>query len=279
VKASLIVAGILVTALCVGAQERPPNSIPPTNSETGSSMGKLNSKEKADKSSQTDHAEPQVLPCNQASPCYVVDELQRKTEEQEAKESSLDTLTRRYMWATIIGVVGAWMGLGVLIWQTIASRTSAQRQIRAYVGPEGATIGDGTTWDPPQPNVPGVVMFIKNFGQTPAYKVVSWAQIAVIAVKDENTMLIVPPMVEQFSTTVGSGASYNKISKLDRQLAPNEIADIAAGVRAIYWYGRIEYRDIFKRPRFTNFRLRYMGQYPPPANAILNFSEKGNDTN
>jgi hypothetical protein len=38
---------------------------------------------------------------------------------------SLDTLTRFSLWATIIGVVGAWIGLVVLISQTIISRTAA----------------------------------------------------------------------------------------------------------------------------------------------------------
>jgi hypothetical protein len=38
---------------------------------------------------------------------------------------SLDTLTRLSMWGIVIGVVGAWIGLGALIWQTAVSRTAA----------------------------------------------------------------------------------------------------------------------------------------------------------
>jgi hypothetical protein len=39
--------------------------------------------------------------------------------------TSLDTLNPWSMWATIIGVAGAWIGLGVLIWQTAISRAAA----------------------------------------------------------------------------------------------------------------------------------------------------------
>lgn len=45
--------------------------------------------------------------------------------------------------------------------------------------------------DPSKANIPGVAMLSKNGGQTPAYDVVSWAQIAVIQVAQENTALVV----------------------------------------------------------------------------------------
>jgi len=178
----------------------------------------------------------------------------------------------------IAGVAGIWVAISTLVHM----RESSERQLQAYVLPENAAIVDGTTLNPPQPaqaNVPGVGMLIKNFGQTPAYKVVSWAKIAVIAVTDESTMLVVPPIPEQFSNTLGPGGIFNKGVWFDRPLAANEIEDIATGARAIYLYGRIEYRDAFRKPRFSNFRLRYTGQFPPPPNAIFNFSERGNDAN
>jgi hypothetical protein len=168
-------------------------------------------------------------------------------------------------------------------WLTLnAMRESSEQQLQAYVLPEGAGIFDGSTVKPPQPvraNFPFVAMLIKNFGQTPAYKVVSWAQIAVIPVRDENTALGVPPLVEKFSNTLGPGGTFNKSFWFDRPLSANEIADIATGVRAIYLYGRIEYRDAFKKRRFTNFRLHYNGIFPPPENVIFHFSESGNDAN
>jgi hypothetical protein len=170
-------------------------------------------------------------------------------------------------------------------WLTLrAMRESSERQLRAYVLPEGAGVFDGTMTKPPQParaNIPGIGLILKNSGQTPAYRVVSWAQIAVILVRDEHMALGLPPqpLVEQFSNTLGPGGTFTKSLWFDRPLAANEIGDVANGVRAVYLYGRIEYLDAFKKARFTNFRLRYNGAFPPPENVFFTFSERGNEAN
>jgi hypothetical protein len=179
-------------------------------------------------------------------------------------------------WALfIVGFGGIWVAISTLN----HLRKSSERQLRAYVLQENAALIDGTMLNPPQParaGIPGTGMLIKNFGQTPAYHVVSWAQIAVIWVATEN-MLVFPPMHSAFYNTLGPGATFNKVLWFDRPLTAIEIADIAAATRAIYVHGRIEYQDAFGKKRFTNFRLRYSGVFPPPAGATLNFSESGND--
>src|ERR1019366_7341629 len=85
--------------------------------------------------------------------------------------------------------------------------------------------------------------------------------------------------VHNLGNTLGPNCTFNKWLWYDRPLAANEIADMATGVRAVYVYGRIQYRDALEKVRFTNFRLHYVGQFPPPQSAIFNFSEKGNDAN
>ncbi|HXZ14230.1 MAG TPA: hypothetical protein VEG64_17720 [Candidatus Sulfotelmatobacter sp.] len=125
-------------------------------------------------------------------------------------------------------------------------------------------------------------MTIKNRGQTPAYKVLAWAGLRVIEVRDENTSLVVPdPMEEKFALTLAANGSFHKALRFERTLTPNEIADIGNGTRGIYLYGRIVYTDAFKKLRYTNFRLHYTNQPYPPVitNALFNFSEKGNDSN
>jgi hypothetical protein len=179
--------------------------------------------------------------------------------------------------ASIAGML-QFLALVATIWVMIRN---GRRQLRAYVFPDSASILDGTMLDPPQPertNVPGIVMTIRNSGQTPAYQAVSWAQIAVINVNDE-TNLTAPEMRDLFSSPLGSGAVFNKALWFDRPLAANEITDISEGTRAIYLYGKIAYRDAFKKARFTNFRFRYIGRFPPHKEAIINFSERGNDAN
>jgi hypothetical protein len=58
----------------------------------------------------------------------------------------------------------------------------------------------------------------------------------------------------------------------------DEISEIRSFKKAIYVHGRIEYEDAFKRKRFTNFRLVYAGQYPPPPSAVFSFCQEGNET-
>lgn len=156
------------------------------------------------------------------------------------------------------------------------------RQMRAYVLPESAAIWDGMTLDVPQPakkDVPGVVVTIRNSGATPAYDVVSWAAIDVIDVKNEGA-LSAPKLQPQFTNTLAPHGAFTKAVWFHRAITPHEISDIETGVRGIYVYGRVEYQDVLgKEDRFSNFRFRYNGGYPPNKGAIFNFSDTGNDAN
>lgn len=130
--------------------------------------------------------------------------------------------------AIIVGFL-QFLALVATVWVMISN---GRRQLRAYVLPHETSIVDGTTIMPPQParaNVPGVGMLIKNCGQTHAYKVISWAKIAVIFVGEENTALGLPPIEERFSNTLGAGSALNKGLWFDRPLTSNEITDIAKG--------------------------------------------------
>lgn len=110
----------------------------------------------------------------------------------------------------IAGIVGIVVAIATLNHM----RESSERQLQAYVLPENATIVEGLMLTPPKAqmtNVPGVAMLIKNCGQTPAYQVVSYAQIAVISVANENTMLVIPQIPKQFSNTLGPGSTFNSV--------------------------------------------------------------------
>ena len=131
---------------------------------------------------------------------------------------------------------------------------------------------------PARAGKPGVVLLFKNSGQTPAYQCLSWAQIAVIEPANAHT-LVVPPLQLQFPTTIGAGAIISKTLWFDRRLTAAEIADVGIGTKLIFVYGRIEYRDTFRRKRWANFRLQYAGVFPPRPNVPFNFSERGNDSN
>jgi hypothetical protein len=134
---------------------------------------------------------------------------------------------------------------------------------------------------PPQParaNTPGVILNFKNYGQTPAYKVTSWADIVIAEPINEDRMI--PPYIPtKYPATLGPDATMPKPIWFSRPLTPAEIIDIGNGSRAIYVYGKIVYSDAFKRRRFTDFRFRYTGVFPPPQGVIFLHCEHGNEAN
>jgi len=161
-------------------------------------------------------------------------------------------------------------------------RESSERQLRAYVFPETVDILEGMMLQPPllqKQNVPWVHMTIKNSGQTPAYDVVSWLQIAVVALEQENTLVFPTPMQQVSANNLGPGSMMTKGLWFDRPITAPEVQEIQSVQKGIYAYGRIEYRDAFGTNHFTNFRLRYNGKFPPLPNSIFNFCEGGNDAN
>jgi hypothetical protein len=203
-----------------------------------------------------------------------------KTDSPDTNHKWLDTWSLSDKIAGITAVA-SFLQFIALIATISLMKNSSRRQLRAYVLPESFSIFDGTRITPAQPqrtDVPGTVLIAKNCGQTPAYKVASWMDITVIPIKDEAN-LTVPKIEERFFNTLGSNAVFNKSRWFDRQLTREEITGIREGLVAVYCYGRIVYRDAFKKRRFTNFRMRYNGIYPPLTGAIFNFCESGNDAN
>jgi hypothetical protein len=171
------------------------------------------------------------------------------------------------------------LALVVTIWIMIVN---GRRQLRAHVFPDNITIVDGTMLSPPEldkADRPAVSMHIRNSGQTPAYRVVSWWEIRVIPVLEEST-LIVPPLIQTYYTTVGTGCTFNKNLWYHVALTTDEKDEIYSGTCGIYVHGRIEYQDAFKKRRFANFRLVYTGKkFPPVQGAVMNFCQQGNDAN
>lgn len=163
---------------------------------------------------------------------------------------------------------------------SVMVRTS-RRQLRAYILPTEGYIGEGATMSPPIPSrindVWGNIHF-KNSGQTPGYDVVAWAQISVLEPVNEDR-LVVPPITQRYPSSLGADAVMPKGFWFGRALTPTEIADVNNQVKAIYYFGRVEYRDAFKIFRYTNFRFRYNGPFPPPQNVLWLTCQEGNEAN
>ena len=273
----LLVLDLALNGASHAANENPSQNPPP-------SSGKLGSQDKSKSSKQEQQTQPDQRGTEQ-SPIIVKMAPSPKTEEEAAqakqeKEEKAATDRRVEITTYIIGAATAIQAIA-LIWTIIVMNRTAKRQLRAYVMPQAASLIDGTMLQPPQAhraNVPGTVLNFMNFGETPAYEVVSWAQIAVTQPINENN-LVVPTLQRMFAAPLGAKGTMPKALWFNRALTATERTDIANGQQAIYLYGRIEYLDAFKMKRFTNFRLHYIGQFPPLPGAVLYFSEKGNNAN
>jgi hypothetical protein len=171
----------------VGAQQISPNTAPP-----GTPKGNASKRNRQQKAEQGNSGTTSESTCHQCLPCCSTEQSQNKTKEEQAKLDSLDLLTHRYMWATIVGVIGAWIGLAALIGQTIISRNSSHRQLRAYVVGEIGNIVNianpilafgGQIIEPTGAEIsnlacgPVARIQIKNAGQTPAFEVKHWGNI------------------------------------------------------------------------------------------------------
>jgi hypothetical protein len=180
-----------------------------------------------------------------------------------------------------IAIIVGFLQFVALAWTVIIMMRTARRQLRAYVFPDNAGLYEGSMFKPPTGqhiNEPGVVLQFKNYGQTPAYKVISWSEIKVIQFTHENT-LTVPTLFDRFSTHMGAGGIMPKTMWFGRALTESELQEVRTGTRGIFIHGRVEYRDAFRRKRFTKFRYVYAGPFPPPEGVIFSTCLEGNDAN
>jgi hypothetical protein len=163
------------------------------------------------------------------------------------------------------------------------TRKTAERQLRAYVINSSAALFDGSSMMPApfidRTDQPGVILEINNFGQTPAYEVVHWAELQVAPIGQEWAMKPPPSLGNPTHSVVGPGHTLTNSRWLNRALSVQEKEGIINGTYAIYAYGRIEYVDAFKRRRWSNYKLRYTNSAWPPvgSSASMNFCAEGNE--
>ena len=185
-------------------------------------------------------------------------------------------------------IIGTLILAGAAIAQVEVARRTAKRQLRAYVLIDGGNVYDASrigvqatqpnTLLPQYANFIAVDLTLKNSGQTPASHVLHWAQIAISDAANEH--LLIPPSIleETQASVVGPGQIITKgLVSLPFPLTPPVLGEIITHDKGIYVYGKVIYRDIFKRTRMTTYRLRYSGQWPPIPSGNFLFSLKGND--
>jgi hypothetical protein len=278
---------ILAIALSIGAQGAPPNALPSSASKE-SSVSHRDADPKTSEAPQSGSYDNPISPCTKSIPCYVIQQPETKTKEEQAKADSLDTLTRCYMWATIIGVIGGWIGISLVYGQfrsqkgateaAMQAARSADRNADILINSERAwllaeSIPSGPHkkegrwyWENgaeltdleiiTRKNKPEIIGYtIKNYGRTPGWITSHWATARIVASAEG---LPRPPdyftkpasiFTQDVSIVYVPGQSKRNII-----LVPYEdLAPTAKRERFLYVYGTFTYRDVAERSHETRF--------------------------
>lgn len=166
-----------------------------------------------------------------------------------------------------------------------AEKTS-ERQLRAYVFPEAYIIcaanEAGEIVEPQQVIAVGFrpvsVVRFKNTGQTPAYGVTIFGRMEIV---DWSLVEGALPEIDFTKsdvsrTSLGPGAATTKFEINERNLTTEDMAVLQSGKKAIFVYGEVRYQDIFKKIRFTKYRM-FIGGPVGIRSIALSSHERGNE--
>ncbi len=187
----------------------------------------------------------------------------QRTEQTAKKKASAERWNKIFSAAVAIGTLLQFSALVVII------RTT-RRQLRAYVFISGAhleNIGIG--------QIPCAQLTIKNFGQTPAYKMTQWAMVGIGKFPleshpstNENEPMPERPLPPQDEIPLQS-------PKYKEPLNAEMLDELSKGMLAIYVAGEVRYRDAFKKKWRTRYLL-YSGGSIGLSGKLAAYKE-GND--
>lgn len=218
------------------------------------------------------------------NPCYQADTTEQRDLCQQFRmaESTEDLvgLTQWQIAGTGLEILLIAFAVGIATWAAWEARRAARygkdsvdvadraakAQLRAYVHVSNAWI----EWDG---DIPIAHVVIKNFGQTPAYDVVG-ATIAADGEGNDFTDFSVDGPLSKDNWGPQLEITKNvRLSDFDQFLAMKA----RGGLHDIFVWGRIDYRDAFKNPCWTEFRFQMGGPVPgKPDIYVLNSCPEGN---
>jgi hypothetical protein len=148
----------------------------------------------------------------------------------------------------------------------------AERQLRAYVCANRAELRNFDVGKTLQAHV-----VMKNVGQTPAYKLISWVGVRIGEFPPKN-LPPEPTLNNPTSRIVLAPAETLNLSVFTHHpLTQAEAGLMREGKVAVQVIGGVRYKDAFQKTRTTTFNLFYGGSYGMNTNLILNNGPVGND--
>ena len=149
---------------------------------------------------------------------------------------------------------------------------TARRQLRAYVFITQTEVnGVASTTQPVSQLV------IRNTGQTPAHDVMVYGNMIFDEFplkKDLPVLVFSDPQLTK--ENLGPGSERYKWEYALTPLNEEQITKMHAGTHALYVYGEIRYRDVFRKKRFTKY-LYYTGGNMGIRGTILGGYPEGNE--
>lgn len=212
--------------------------------------------------------EPEFPPL--ATPGGIVEKAPTtQDKETESHYISTDTLYRWYLVATIIGVLGGFIGLRVLYVQTKATKISADAakgsadSLKAVERPWLLVryVSATTTVFVPKKGmqVIGVEWDLHNYGRTPALVETIESRIAIVPSDYHFPTLPVygrPYTVFEKPVVPPGENSHNVINIIDREWGVGEFQQVVNGQLLFFLCGRVSYKDPFKGVHETRFCLK-----------------------
>jgi hypothetical protein len=202
-------------------------------------------------------------------------EIPTQTNQANTYDATKDILYRRYLCATIIGVIGGFLGVGILIWQTVLTRRSAdaardaagaaRSTAEAVVNSERPwlflTISTTQSSGPLDEN--GVLEHLsfsvsfRNCGKTPA-EVVGFEQ-HVGCYENDMSGLPSPPryasqgQVMAHTRMVPPGEEWRDIGEsyflAEQYLSDDDWKKIRSSQKRLVYWGRLQYRDLIRESK------------------------------
>jgi hypothetical protein len=144
------------------------------------------------------------------------------------------------------------IGLVVVgLMQATIMRRTARRQLRAYVFVAEIEISElrpGT--------VPDIAVTIKNFGQTPAFRLTQWAKAGLDTYPQPTAVPNPVPHTEFPARPLGPTDTYIvRLAPMPNPINEAAIRALLAREAAIYIAGEVRYRDAFNKRRRTRYLL------------------------
>jgi len=159
-----------------------------------------------------------------------------------------ETTNRRLMYFTAALAVVAALQFLALLWQVKTTRSTSEKELRAYVFPASATRVT-------QNGVVRLKVELRNSGKTPALECASWVFEGVANTPNPTFPEDAPAGTAMHSSYYIAPGSHMEVNDEALAIQEDDFNFISTNIRSLYLVGEIKYKDAFQKPHSTRFRM------------------------